>query len=64
MYLLFMNNKLEFLVEPIAVFGNEVNKAFSFVNTLFKFIKMEFYSEKYIRLFEETYDLNKVQDIL
>jgi hypothetical protein len=63
MYLLFMNNKLEPLSEPIVVFGNEVNRAFSFVNALFKLIKIEFYSEKYVRLFEETYDLNNVQDI-
>lgn len=62
-FLLFMNNKLEPLSEPIAVFGNEVSRAFSFVNALFKLIKMEFYSEKYVRLFEETYDLNNVQDI-
>jgi hypothetical protein len=63
MFLLFMNNKLEPLSEPIAVFGNEVSRAFSFVNALFKLIRIEFYSEKYVRLFEETYDLNNVQDI-
>ncbi len=63
MFLLFMNNKLEPLSEPIAVFGNEVSRAFSFVNALFKLIRIEFYSEKYVKLFEETYDLNNVQDI-
>lgn len=55
-----MNNKLEPLSEPIAVFGNEVSRAFSFVNALFKLVKIEFYSEKYCRLFEETFDLNNV----
>jgi hypothetical protein len=64
MYLLFMNNKLEPLSEPIAVFGNEVNRAHSFITSLNKLIKIEFYSEKYVRLFEETFDLNNVQDIL
>jgi hypothetical protein len=60
MYLLFMNNKLEPLSEPIAVFGNEISRAFSFVNALYKLVKIEFYSEKYVRLFEETFDLNNV----
>ena len=40
MYLLFMNNKLEPLSEPIAVFGNEISRAFSFVNALYKLVKM------------------------
>ena len=53
MFLLFMNNKLEPLSEPIAVFGNEIGRAYSFINSLNKLIKIEFYSEKYVRLFEE-----------
>lgn len=59
-FLLFMNNKLEPLSEPIAVFGNEVNRAYSFVISLNKLIKIDFYSEKYVKLFEETFDLNSV----
>ncbi len=55
-----MNNKLEPLSEPIAVFGNEVNRAYSFVLSLNKLIKIDFYSEKYVKLFEETFDLNSV----
>ena len=59
MFLLFMNNKLEPLSEPIAVLY-EINRAYSCIASLNKLIKIEFYSEKYVRLFEETFDLNSI----
>ena len=55
-----MNNKLEPLSEPIAVFGNEINRAYSFIASINKLIKIEYYSEKYVRLFEETFDMNNM----
>ena len=55
-----MNNKLEPLSEPIAVFGNEINRAHSFIASINRLIKIEYYSEKYVRLFEETFDMNNI----
>jgi len=53
MFLLFMNNKLEPLSEPIVVLDDEVNRAYALIESLNKLIKIDFYSEKYVRLFEE-----------
>ena len=57
-----MNQKLEDISAP-DLLNNKLNLKDT-IESLFKLFKINFYPDKYTKLFEESFDLDLVQDVL
>jgi hypothetical protein len=57
-----MNVKLEAFSVPQVLSSEATLK--QIVDQLFKLFKVDFYAEKYVKIFEEMFDLDSVADVL